>query len=183
MAIERAGPDTVWVGAPGEPVPKGVSVRITDDAGRPVPGASLTWEALGRNAQILTPVSQSNSAGLATAGWRLGTDAAEEQRLRVTVHTSRRESQMVIRARAVPHIVSQLRVAIDTPADLRLGDTLPVRVSAIDPYGNAFPAPDVTLSVVDPGVASVLASGILGGPRRGQSLIASVPPQSPPEWP
>jgi len=171
IAVEGAGLDTVWIGAPGEPVPTGIRLRITDDAGRPLPGASLTWEAVGRNAQVLSTTEQSNSAGLGTAGWLLGTDAAEEQRLRVTVHTARRESEIIIRARAVPHVVSQLRVVIDTPAVLRLGDTLPVRVHAIDPYGNAFPAPDVAISLVDSALGSVAGASVIGGPRRGQSVV------------
>jgi hypothetical protein len=171
VAVDGASLDTVWVGAPGEPVAAAVQLRITDDAGRPLPGASLAWEALGRNAQVLSPTSESNAAGLATAGWLLGTDALEEQRLQVTVRSSRREGQIVIRARAVPHVVSQLRVALDTPAVLRLGDTLPVSVSAIDPYGNVFPAPDVAVSVVDSAIGSVAGAGVIGGPRRGQSRV------------
>ncbi len=171
IAVEGAGVDTVWVGAPGEPISTAIRLRITDDEGRPLAGASLEWEALGRDAQVLNAVQQSSSAGVATAGWLLGTDAAEEQQLQVNVRTSRRENRVVIRARAVPHVVSQLRVLVDTPAVLRLGDTLPVHVDAIDPYGNAFPAPDLAISVGDSAFGSVAGVGVIGGPRRGRSIV------------
>src|SRR5437867_6255350 len=130
VGVEGAGIDTVWVGAPGQPLPSAVRLHITDDEGRALPRASLVWEAIGRGAQVLAPMEQSDRAGFATATWQLGTDAAEEQQLRVTVKSYGKESQIVIRARAVPDVVSQLRVALDTPAVLRLGDTLPLRVIA-----------------------------------------------------
>lgn len=174
VVTEGGAVDTLWLGAPGEALPTAVRLRVTDDAVRPLPGASLTWEAVGRNAQVLSPAIQSNSSGLATAGWQLGTDAAEEQRLHVLVRTSRHQSEVVIKARAVPHVVSQLRVLADTPAVLRLGDTLAIPVSAIDPYGNVFPAPEVALSVVDSAFGAVAGQGVVGGPRRGRTSLRVV---------
>lgn len=167
--MDGAGLDTVWLGAPGEAVP-GVNLRFTDGGGKPLAGASVEWKSVGRNAQVVAPAVTTNKTGEARAGWVLGTDASEEQQLNVTVFFPGHESQIVIRARAVPHIVSQLRVELDTAA-LRLGDTLQVGVEAIDPYGNPFPAPDVTLSLTDSAVASVAGSGVVGGPRRGRTIV------------
>src|SRR5437867_2836473 len=59
--------DTAWVGAPGEPIAGGVRLRIADDAGHSVPGASLTWEAVGANSLVLNSADQSNRDGYATA--------------------------------------------------------------------------------------------------------------------
>jgi hypothetical protein len=168
--VVDGGIDTVWVGAPGEALPAAIRLRITDDAGRALPSASVEWEALSRNAQVLSASAQTDRLGLATAAWQLGTDAAEEQQLRVTVRSSRKDGQIVIRARAVPYVVSQVRLAIDTPAVLRLGDTLPVNVIAIDPYGNEFPAPEAVLFVGDSGVASVHVDRVVGA-RRGHTLL------------
>src|SRR6266487_2787649 len=170
VGVVGAGIDTVWVGAPGEPLPAGVRLLVSDDAGRPLPGASLEWEAIGRNAQVLNAMARSNAAGVATASWQLGTDAAEAQQLRVTVRASRKENQIVIRARAVPYVVQQLRIAVDTPAVVRLGDTLPLRVIATDPYGNEFAASDVALSISDPTVAAIVGSSFVGG-RRGLAFV------------
>ena len=171
VAALGAGTDTVWVGAPGEPISTPIRIHITDDQGRPLAGASLQWEAIGRNAQVLAPLEHSDRAGVATAGWQLGTDAAEQQQLRVTVRSRGTEGQIVIRARAVPYVVEQVRLAIDTPAVVRLGDTLPVNVIAIDAYGNEFPAPDAALFVGDTNVASPLGDRFVAGPRRGRTFI------------
>jgi hypothetical protein len=171
IATEGAAVDTVWVGAPGEALPSEIRLRVTDDAGRPLAAASVTWEAVGRNAHVLAPTPQTDAAGLATAGWLLGTDAAEEQHLHVSVRTPHHEREVLIRARAVPHIVSQIRVLTDTPAVLRVGDTLHLNVDAVDPYGNVFPAPDLTISLDDSTLGSGAGAVVVGGPRRGRGTL------------
>jgi hypothetical protein len=171
VAVLGVGVDTVWVGAPGEPLSTPIRIHVTDDQGRPLSGAALEWEAVGRNAQVLAPTAQSDRSGLATAGWQLGTDAAEAQQLRVTVRSRGTEGQIVIRARAVPYVVAQLRIALDTPAVVRLGDTLPVRAIATDPYGNEFPAPGAALFVLDSTVGSALGDRVVAGPRRGHTTL------------
>src|SRR6266566_3195315 len=171
VASEGAGLDTVWVGAPGEPLPMGVRLRVTDDAGRALPAASLTWDVLGRNAKVVTAASQTNSMGEATAGWILGTDASEQQQLRVTVRTVNHEDQITIQARAVPHVVYQLRVPIDTPTVLRVGDTLLVRAQAVDSFGNAFVAPHAVLSISDSTIAAAQGMFLIGRPRRGSTVV------------
>ena len=163
--------DSTWVGTPGEPLGGAVRVHVTDDEGHPLAGASIGWEVTGRNAQLLRAMEQTDKFGVAEAGWQLGTDAVEDQQLLVTVRAAHKESHVVIHARAVPYIVARLRVALDTPAVVRLGDTLPLRVIAIDPYGNEFPAPEPVLSVDDSTRASALESSVVAGPRRGQTTI------------
>src|SRR5206468_8336541 len=125
----------------------------------------------GKQSRLANASAQSNSAGEASAVWLLGTDAAEEQRLQVTVHAARQEAQLVVRARAVPNVVSGLRVAGDTAPVLRVGDTLSVQVEAIDPYGNVFAAPDVTTALSDTTLGSSTGAKVIGGPRRGTGLI------------
>jgi hypothetical protein len=174
VTLEGASTDTVWTGSPGEALPGGIRVRISDEAGHPVSAATLLWEAEGR-ASSVSGSAHSNSTGEAAATWSLGTDAAEEQRLRLTVRTSRHETEVVIRAQAVPWAVAALRVVADTPAVLRVGDTLQLQVQAIDPYGNVFPAPDVLTAVGDSTLGSSGGLTVAGGPRRGRTsvLIAS----------
>jgi hypothetical protein len=136
-------------------------------------GASLEWEAIGRDAHVLKPSTESNSEGIATAGWQLGTNASEEQLLRVLVRTVYHQSEIVIRARAIPHVVAQLRVSVDTPAVIRLGDSLPIVVTAVDPFGNTFPAPAPRLSVGDTTVGKVVGSAIIAGPKRGMTQLTA----------
>ena len=124
-----ASADTLWNGAPGEPIPSGVAIRIKDQRGNPVAGAAVTWEAVAQNSGVLKGSAVSDANGLATAVWQLGTSAGEEQQLRVLVQSGRDHRELIIRARAVPHVVAQLRVSIDTPAVLRVGDSLPIEMS------------------------------------------------------
>ncbi len=171
VLVVGAGADTVWLGAPGEPIPTGVSLLIKDAHGDPAAGASVTWEPVGQNAQILRGSEVGDARGLATAVWQLGTDAAEEQQLRIMVRWGQSRGELTIRARAVPYVVTTLRVTVDSAAVLRLGDSLPVTVTAIDPFGNAFPAPQPSLSLTDTTVAMLAGSHLIAGPKRGATEL------------
>src|SRR2546423_3353312 len=92
-----AKPDTVWVGAPGEPLPAGVALRVKDSHGDFVSGASITWEPIGRGAHVLAASGRTDRQGLATAVWQLGTAAAEEQQLRVLVQMDHRRRELLVR--------------------------------------------------------------------------------------
>jgi len=165
--------DTVWSGAPGEPIPS-VAIRVKDADGELVAGAAITWEAVGRNAQIIYGSAETDAHGFAAAVWQLGTDASEEQQLRVMVQSRHRPGVLTLRARAVPHVVAQLRVSVDSPAVLRVGDSLPIAVTAIDPFGNTFPAPPARLSLSDTTMGKVIGSVVVGGPRRGATDLTVI---------
>jgi len=157
--------DTVWRGAPGEPLPKGVTLRITDSHGEPVAGAAVWWEPIGFNSRVMAPSPLSNSDGVATGVWQLGSRAAEEQQLHVLVQRGSLRGELTLRARAVPHVVAQLRVSVDTPAVVRLGDSLLIALTAIDPFGNEFPAPAPILAVDDTNIGRVLGTPFITAPR------------------
>jgi len=168
VTLDGGSADTVWSGAPGEALPR-IRIKIRDDAGHPVPGASVAWEAIGQRSGVGNAVSETNTAGEATAVWALGTNASEEQRLHITVQTRHHETELDVRARAVPYLVAGLHLTADSV--LRVGDTLALHVDAIDPYGNVFPAPDVVTTVSDTTVASATGADVIGGPRRGRAIV------------
>jgi hypothetical protein len=126
------------LGAPGEAMPD-LTIRVTDVGGVPIAGAMVDWTVEGQGARVVASQVETDAAGAAQTGWVLGTNAAEVQQLHVSVRMPGNETQLVVQAQAVAHIVTQLRVALDTPAVLRLGDTLPISVKAIDPYGDSPP--------------------------------------------
>jgi len=161
-----AGADTVWSGAPGEAIPS-VAIRVRDGQGALVAGATITWEAVGRNAQILYGSAKTDAHGFAAAAWQLGTNAVEEQQLRITAQRGQLRRELLIHARAVPHVVGQLRVSVDSPAVLRVGDSLRFSVTAIDPYGNTFPAPQPRLALTDTTMGRLSGAVVIGGPKRG----------------
>jgi hypothetical protein len=161
--------DTLWTGSPGDPFPDAVNVRVVGEGGRPVAGATLTWEAVGRSARVADVSERTDGNGRARARWLLGTDASQEQQLRVTVSASDEQAELIVRARLVPAVVSGLRVTGDTV--VRLGDTLALHVEALDPYGNVFPAPDVTAAVSDSAIGHGSGAVVIGGPKRGAATV------------
>jgi hypothetical protein len=170
-----ASPDTMWIGAPGEPIPTGVAIRITNlQSGEPVAGATVTWEAFGHNAVVVHGSAQSDAKGLATAVWQLGTSADEEQQLLVSVRSGQRNGQFRLRALAVPHVVAQLRLSVDSSTVVRLGDSLPIGVTAVDPFGNVFAPAAARLSSSDSTVGTVAGSVFVAGPRRGVTELEIV---------
>lgn len=171
VRVIGASSDTLWIGAPGEPLPRSVRLIVTDDAGHPVAAAALTWESSGAGSVVAGASSLTDASGQATGTWRLGTNASEEQRLRITVQTQHHGTEITLRARAIPYVVSALRVVADSPAVLRVGDTLQLQVDAIDPHGNVFPAPDLLTSLSDSALATASGARVIGGPRRGYGRV------------
>jgi hypothetical protein len=84
---------------------------------------------------------------------------------------SHHQSEIVIRARVIPHIVAALQVAVDTPLVMHLGDTTALAANAIDPYGNVFVAPDLELSIRDFTIGAIAGARLIAGPHRGRSLV------------
>jgi dienelactone hydrolase len=164
----------MWVGAPGEPIPTGVAIRITNlQNGEPVAGATVTWESFGPNGVVVHASAQSDAKGLASAVWQLGTSAGEQQLL-VSVRSGQRTGELKLRALAVPHVVAQLRISVDSLTVVRLGDSLPISVTAVDPYGNVFAPSAPRLSSTDSTVGMVTGSVFVAGPRRGVTELEIV---------
>jgi hypothetical protein len=163
--------DTAWNGAPGEALSQPVVVRVTDSHGTAVSGASILWRVQGRGASVTSASGTSDLKGEASAQWVLGTDAKELQVLRITAQSGSSATQLVLQAHAVPHIVTRLTLPIDSMKPLRVGDSLALAVVAIDPYGNAFPAPDPVVSLSDTTIARVGSGVLVGGPRRGLTTL------------
>ncbi|MDH5805091.1 MAG: Ig-like domain-containing protein, partial [Gemmatimonadota bacterium] len=74
-AIENiSGFDHVY-GEVGLPVPESLSVRVLDRYGNPVPGARVTWNALGSAGTFSPDTSFTDDSGVAGSQWTLGTTA------------------------------------------------------------------------------------------------------------
>jgi hypothetical protein len=148
-----------------------VRVRVTDAEGAPVAGARVTWSVKGRGASVVNAATTSGGNGEAAGEWILGTNAKELQELRVSAQDVSAQSQLVFQAVAIPRVISRLGVPLDSTRPLRVGDSLPLTVEAVDPYGNVFPAPNPVISVSDTTMGTVLGTRIVGGPRRGRTTV------------
>ena len=81
----RSGEDQ-WAVA-GDALPDSVSVRVTDEAGRPIRGASVRFEPEGAGGRADPSVTATDSLGLAAAVWTLGPELGT-QRMVVTAGTA-----------------------------------------------------------------------------------------------
>jgi hypothetical protein len=161
----------VLVGGPGEVLSQPITVTARDGLGRPLAGVALRWEAVGQGARVLAPEGETDAGGVAEARWLLGVDAAELQVLRITARMAGQETRRLVHARAVAHVVSRLGAVSDAPAILRLGDSLKLDVTAVDPFGNPFPAPSFIAQSSDTSISQVAGSTLVGGPLRGHTWV------------
>lgn len=172
LVVEGASADSAWTAAPGADTL--VRVRLYDLEGAPVAGAQVSWVPAGTGSNVSALSGVSDRQGYAVARWRIGTDARDRQELRLTARRGSALRELVIRGRVIPSVVSSLRLATDEPLVARLGDTLHCSVVAVDPFGNAFPAPDLKLTVSDSAYGTVVDSVLVAGPRRGRAVLRAL---------
>jgi hypothetical protein len=68
-------------GVVGQELPKPVSVRVTDAAGRPVQGQLVSFHVVAGGGSVFAGAANSNPDGLALERWTLGRRAGDPQRL------------------------------------------------------------------------------------------------------
>lgn len=77
-----------------------IVARVTDARGRSVPNAGVSFEVVSGGGAILSSASvRTDTAGLASASWRLGTSTAVEQAVRARVVTSKRSGAAAVEQR------------------------------------------------------------------------------------
>ena len=63
----------------GTLLPDRLGVRVTDDGGNPVPGIEVRFRVVAGNGEVAPERTRTDSAGRATAFWRLGASAGEQR--------------------------------------------------------------------------------------------------------
>ncbi|MEQ1691707.1 MAG: Ig-like domain-containing protein [Gemmatimonas sp.] len=145
-----------------------LSVVVTDASGKVVSGARVDWD-VGVGAGTTAPTSStSNSDGVASTIWTLGTVAGT---LRVSAQVGGL-TPVVFTATALPGAAA---FVITTPdrAYLGLGDTIRIRATARDQYGNDVSAQAVNFSAPDPAVATVNSTGLVTAVGLGNARIVA----------
>ncbi len=145
-----------------------LSVVVTDAAGKLVSGARVDWDASAGSGSISPSVSTSNSAGVATATWTLGTVAGA---LRVTAQVFGL-TPVVFTATAIAATPASI-VATPDRAFLGLGDTLRIRATARDQFGNEVSGQAINFSSLDPAVASVSGAGLITALTIGSARVVA----------
>ena len=138
-------------------------VRLLDDGGDPVPGATVLWQVTSGGGTISPPTSVTDAAGRASARHTLGRDLGD-QRVDAIV-----QAQGELRATFVTSVVHGAPASllftqqpVDTPEDERIQPA--VGVTAIDRLGNR-----TTRSTAEVSISLVTLSGRREGRLRGET--------------
>jgi Regulator of Chromosome Condensation (RCC1) repeat protein len=129
----------------GDPLPGDLAVRATDAAGHPMPLAQIAFEADAHSGSVLgdLPYSLTNSAGLATAQWRLGGMAGPDQTVRAHPYGVTGGPTVTFHAVARAGPLVSLRGLSPFQDSIPAGSSYssPLKVLALDRFTN--PVPDV----------------------------------------
>jgi hypothetical protein len=147
----------------GEPV----IVQVSDRAGRPMRNMRVSWTVTEGSVSAAETVS--DATGRAQVLWTLGT------RVGAYTLTARigEGTPIVVTATALTGPVATVAILPDNVFLTALGDTVRLRATAQDAYGNAIDNPTIAWSVDPAGVAFINASGLLRADGTGEGTITA----------
>ncbi|HMU61450.1 MAG TPA: Ig-like domain-containing protein, partial [Gemmatimonadales bacterium] len=173
----------------GTPLPFTIAVVVLDQYDNPTSGGTtVNWAAGAGSGSTTVASSVTNSSGIATTGWTIGTVAGTDNQTATATVAGLAGSPVQFTASGTPDSPSVLAISAGNNQSALAGSALaaPLVVSVEDQYGNANPGVTVNWaaatgggSVSAPtsvtsaaGLASV--SWTLGGTIGGQTATASV---------
>lgn len=129
-------------GAVGAPLPLPLAVRVSDAAGRPVPGQAVRFVVVRGGGTVAAGTSPSDAAGVAQDRWTLGTTVTDTQRVEARVveqATGRTIATATFTALATPAAPATVAVAAGAAQFAPAGTPVAVApaVRVVDAYGNA----------------------------------------------
>ena len=153
-------------GTVGNVLPSGPVVRVLDASGNPVANARVQWEASAGSGAPQPSVSFTNSDGQTTTQWTLGQVSGNAQ---LTAQVGG-VLPAVFGATALPGAPA-LVVSLPDVASVNVGDTLRIRSTVRDQFGNEVQGQSVTYSTPDASVASVSNTGLVTALTEGIARI------------
>ncbi len=143
-------------------------VVVTDASGKTISGARVDWDAAVGAGSVSPTSSTSNSDGVAVTTWTLGTVAGT---LRATAQINGL-TPIVFTATATAGPASAV---ITTPdrAYLGVGDTIRIRATARDQYGNDVGGQAIAFSAPDPAVVTVSSTGLVTAIGQGAGRVVA----------
>jgi hypothetical protein len=148
-------------GVVGTPLSQALTVLVTDASGSALANASVGWDVAAGAGSVNLPNSRTDSHGLASVTWTLGTNAGTA---RLTAQVGG-VTPAGFTATALPGPAAAV-VALPDVLALGVGDTVTIKATARDQYGNeitgsglTFTAPDATVTVSASGLTTATALG------------------------
>ncbi|WP_331049386.1 Ig-like domain-containing protein [Gemmatimonas sp.] len=162
----RADAGNQQTGVAGVALATALTVVVTDKDNKPVASRRVEWNVGAGSGSVTPTVSTTNSSGVATALWTLGTTAGTA---RLTAQVS--GLNPVVFSATV--LAGPAAVVVATPdvAYIGVGDTLRVRGTVRDQYGNPLTGQEVTFSSLESGIASVNTTGLVTALAQGAARI------------
>ena len=153
-------------GTVGAALPTSVTVRVNDQFGQALPGATVSWGVASGGGTVDRVFSLTGSDGNASALWTLGTQAGANT---LTATTSG-VAPVSFSATGMPGPLADLTV---TPPSgpLEKGDLVQLGVAAADAYGNALSLPLLSWTSSDGSIAKVTADGLVAALGPGAVTI------------
>ena len=157
--------------AVGTAMPSALVVKVVDAAGLPVPNAAVAFAVTQGNGSTNPRVANTDSKGLATSSWTLGTILGPNE---VTASVTGVTPQVKFSTTGIPGPVTTITLSPQNPRLLAGTDSIRLTATSLDAFGNqTSPAPSFT--VRDPTLISVDANGVVRVLRRGSGtyVVAS----------
>ena len=147
----------------GTTVSGGIVVKVSDQSGHPVVGASVALAVTLGNGVTTPRVAVTDAKGQATATWTLGTIIGQNE---VTASVDGVVTSVRFSAMGVAGPITNISMTPQNPRLLVNVDTVRLSAKSLDAFGNtASPVP--TLVSRDPTLVTVDATGLVRVVRRG----------------
>ena len=147
----------------GSALTNALVVKVTNASGSPVANAAVAFAVTQGNGSTNPRVANTDSKGMATSSWTLGTILGPNE---VTASVTGVSSQVKFSATGAPGPVVSINLAPQNPRLLPGTDSVRITASSLDSFGNQT-SPPPTFTVRDPSLLSVDGSGLARVLRRG----------------
>lgn len=152
----------------GSVLPVTLTVLVTDKDNKPVTGRRVDWDVGVGSGSVSPAQSTTDAKGLATTSWTLGTFAGLA-RVNAQVNGV---NPATFTATVLPGAAATV-VATPDAASLGVGDTLRVRASLRDQFGNDISGQAFTFTSLDDTRASVSGTGLVTALAPGAARIVA----------
>ncbi len=150
----------------GQPLATPLSVYVTDASGKAVKGYRVDWDLSAASGTLSTRSSVTDGSGIATTNWTMGP----------TIGTARVAAQVnglnpaVFIATVVAGPAASV-VATPEATTVGVGDTIRVRGSVRDAFGNTLAGQTIVFTSLDATLATVNSTGLVTALAQGTARI------------